>query len=446
MPKDARELENWPELFHRELDSGKPWGYLPLKNIDWNSPDGKAFLKDRCRKGDGDGVIKHFNVLRLKDETALKVLGWVIKSGAPIENMPAEVTFRGGEEKCKALWDVIVDNNKGKEYLELLRTSRSGDNEKKLKAYDYVVSEYKNKKLGALPESKVIFGKFEEEEKEDRERQRFREEQKLMEDQNLQEEQRLALIKRRRSLLTKYKVDILTKELRKKGVSYMKSLWRADALGVIHHYIDADDVRAYPEFIEALTTVIDHAVEKSFEETYQCVRAFPLLYGGEVRYDVPPVIEKAFKKYSTMLRAVEKEFVEQLDPREKQDYFFFTKIAVTNPNFDWTTISLDRLPQNGAIVYNDNDEKVYLSMQEQLEEVLIAAHEAGVKDSVPEKYRSFSHAEKGVLTTLSVLWDWQEKQHEAAEHKTTGLADLENVTKKKPSWFGKLFGRKSEPA
>ena len=440
MYKSTTEQENWPELFHRELDAGKPWNYLPLKNIDWNSTDGRMFLKERCIKGDGEGVIRHFRVLRLKDETALEVLGWIIAHGAPIESMPAEVTFRGGEEKCKVLWDTIVKYNKGKEYLELLRSCREGDSDKKLKAYDYVVLEYRSKGLGELPESKVIFGKFEEEEKEDQQKQKFREEQKLIDgqDQKHAEEQKQALIKRRRSLLTKSRMKGLTRELLDNGASAVKTLWRSDALGVLHHYVDADDVRDFPEFTKVLTQVIEHAIEKNFEETYKCVRAFPLLYGGQVRYDVPPVIEKAFKKYSMTLKAVEKEFLDLLDPREKQDYFFFTKVAVTNPEFDWNTINLERLPVDGAIIYNDLDEKVFLSLREQLEEILIAAHEAGIKDSIPKEYKNYYHADIGVLPTLAVLWTLQEKRRGTTQKKIVQDAE-EEAANKKSSWLRRLF-------
>jgi hypothetical protein len=435
MNRVTAEQENWPELFNRELDTGKPWSYLPLKDIDWNSTDGKLFLKRRCQKGDGENVIGHFKILRLKDETALEVLGWILANGAPIEKMPAEVTFRGGEEKCKPLWNAVVKYNKGKEYLELLRSCREGDNEKKLKAYDYVVSEYKSKKLGVLPESKVIFGKFEEEEKDDQQRQKLREEQKLMDGQGLAEEQKQALVKRRRSLLTNHRMGLLTKELQKKGTSAVKTLWRTDALGILHHYIDADDVKDFPEFIKALTLVIENAVEKNFEETYLCVRAFPLLYGGEVRYDIPPVIEKAFKKYPTILKAIEKEFLDLLDPREQQDYFFFTKMAVTNPDFNWKTIDLGRLPEDGVILYNESDEKIFLSLREQMEEILIAAHEAGIKDSIPEEYRNYYHADKGVLPTLAVLWSWQEGRKAATQNMAAATQDNAN----KSSWLGRLL-------
>jgi hypothetical protein len=434
---NPEELARTFELFHHELNSGKSLKDLPLKHIDWNSLDGREFLKKRCRSGDGDDVVNHLRILRLKDESAIEIICVAIAGGARIENIPAELTFHGGKDKCKAIWDTVVEYRKGKEYLGLLRSCRGGDNEKKIQAYDYVVLEYRYKGLGELPESKVIFGKFEEEEREARERERLNEEQKLIEEKNYKEEQKQAFIKKRRSLLTPPKMKFLTRELKEKGVSAIKTLWRSDALGALHHYVDADDVRDFPEFTNTLTKVIDNAIEKGFEETYRCVRAFPLLYGGQIRYDVPKVIEKAFKTYPMLLKAVEKEFLD-LDPREKQDYFFFTKVAVTNPEFDWGTINLERLPEDGVIIYNDREEEVALSLQQQLDEIVIAAHEAGLTKSIPKEFGGYHHTQIGVLT---ILVNWRDRIKKARADKTAAPA-AQNKGEKKGSWISRLFGKR----
>ena len=423
------EVESALELFHRELDAGKKFNELPLKHFDWNSEICRNFLKNRCRKGNGDDVVRLLKPLRVKDENAIEILCVAIANGAPFEGMPAELTFLGGKEKCKALWDAIVKHKKGREYLELLRSCGRGNEDKKLQAYDYVVLEYKYKGLGELPEGKVIFGKFEEEDKEDRQRQNLNEEQKLMEKQKLKEEQKQAFLKKRRNLLTKSKMSFLTRELQEKGVAAIRTLWSVEALGALHHYVDADDVKEFPEFTQALTKVVGNAVKKGFEETYRCVRAFPLLYGGAVRYDVPPVIEKAFKTYPMLLKAVEKEFLEQ-DPREKQDYFFFAKVAVTNPEFDWVNLNLARLPEEGVILYNERDEEYVLPLREQLEEIVIAAYEAGCGASIPQKYSGFNP-----VGVQEALYSWVEgkKQKEASARQ------VQVKDKKKDSWLSRLF-------
>ena len=176
----AGELERALELFYQEMDQGKTLTELPIKQIDWNGREGKRFLKARCRKGNGEDIVNHLKVLRLKDENAIDILCVAIANDVSIQNMPPELTFLGGEEKCKALWDTIVKHRKGKEYLELLRSCKTGSHEKKLHAYDYIVVEYKYKGLGILPPSKVVYGKFEEEEKEEQQRQAQRIEQQLM--------------------------------------------------------------------------------------------------------------------------------------------------------------------------------------------------------------------------------------------------------------------------
>ena len=426
----ADEVEMALASFRREMDAGKAFNELPIKHIDWNSDNCRNFLKSLCRKGFGRDVVKNLGVLRLKDVNALDVLCAAIANGVPFEGMPAELTFLGGIEKCKALWDTIVKFKKGKEYLELLRSCGKGNEEKKLHAYDYVVLEYKYKGLGRLPEGKVIFGKFEEEEKEERQRQSLDKEQKMMEEQQLREEQKQALLKKRRKLLTEPKMKYLTRELQEKGVSAIRTLWSMEALGALHHYVDADDVKDFPEFIQALTNVVEGAVEKGFEETFRCVRAFPLLYGGEVRYEVPPVIEKVFKTYPNILKAIEREFMNH-DPREKQDYFFFTKVAVTNPEFDWKNINLERLPEDGLIIYNDCDEMIILSLREQLEEIIIAAHDAGCLAYIPREYANYHPS--GVP---EVLYNWKEEK-KSKEAMDKQAADN---NEKKGSWLTRLFG------
>ena len=400
----SQQLNELLDLFDSELNAGKSLTSLPMKSVDWNSVAGKTFLKKRCgnKNGKGEEIIRHFTMLRLKDENAIEILCAAIQNGVPIDGAPAELTFRGGEEKCKKLWDKIVENKRGKEYLELLRSFRGGDADKKLKAYDYVVSGYKRKGFDALPESKVIFGKFEEEDQEDRQREKVRKEQQLIEDQQLAEEQRRKAMERhRRSILTPVKMKSLTKKLKENGIPAIKELWRADALGALHYYIDLDDVKDFPEFVEALKTVIDSAVNKGFEETFRCVRAFPLIYGGQVRYEVPPVIKKAFYKYPAMLKAIEREFADQLDPREKRDYFFYTKLAVANPQFDWSSINFEMLPEDGVDIYDDNDAKIVLSLREQMEDIVITAYETCVRESVPEEYAYYHYETDGVF---EVLW------------------------------------------
>jgi len=404
------------ELMHKELDNGNPFSKLPLKAVDWNDVYGKKFLKRRCArdKGNGAEIVRNLPLFRLKDENLIEILCSAIESGVSIKTVPAEVTFKGGEEKCKKLWDKIIECKKGKEYLEVLRSFRAGDMKKKLHAYDYIVAGYKRRGFDALPESKVIFGKFEEEEQDDRQREKVRREQQLLDAQQIEEEQkRKAIEKQRRTLLTPARMNFLTKELKENGVSAIKTLWRTDALGILHHYIDMDDVKDHPVFIETLTQVIDNAINKGFEETYRCVRAFPLVYGGQARYDVPPVVEKAFKKYPAMLKAVSKEFEDQLDPREKQDYFFFTKVAVTNPKFDWYDIDLSLLPEDGAVIYTENDEKVVLSLREQLEDIVITAYEAGVRN-IPKEFLNYDHNYLQ-FNHLEVLAVFMHKRHNNAK-------------------------------
>ena len=430
MAMKADEFESTLALFNREMAAGKTFNELPLKHIDWNNEMCRNFLKSLCRKGYGRDVVRSFGILRLKDVNALDVLCVAIANGVPFEGMPAELTFLGGKEKCKALWDTIVKFKKGKEYLELLRSCGRGNEDKKLQAYDYVVLEYKYKGLGRLPEGKVIFGKFEEEEKEERQRQSLDKEQKMMEEQQLKEEQKQALLKKRRKLLTEPKMKYLTRELQEKGVAAIRTLWSLEALGALHHYVDADDVKEFPEFIQALTNVVEGAVAKGFEETFRCVRTFPLLYGGEVRYGVPPVIEKVFKTYPNILKAIEREFMNH-DPREEQDYFFFAKVAVANPEFDWKNINLERLPEDGVTIYNERDEAIILSLREQLEEIIIAAHDAGCGAYIPMEYSNYHPA--GIL---EVLYNWTEGK----KPKATTVQPAQANVEKKSSWLSRLFG------
>jgi len=443
MPKileNSKEIENLLQMLGRELDMGQSLTKLPLNNIDWNGTDGRLFLKSRISKGDGENIINNLRLFRLKDEATVEILVQAVAKGVHMTHMPAVQTFSGGEEKCKRLWDKIIECKRGKEYLELLRSHAGGDRKlqgMKLHAYDYVVEGYKRKGFDKLPESKVIFGKFEEEDKEDEQREKVKKEQQLIGEQQLTEEQkRKALEKHRRSLVTPVMMKSLTKELKGKGILAVNDLWRANALGVLGHYADADDVKDFPEFLEALTAVVDDAVEKGFEAAFRCVLTFPLIYGSEVRYGVPPVIKKAFDKYpATMLKAIEKKLAEKHDPRGKRDYFFFTKVAVTNPAFDWEDINLGMMPEAGVTIYNDNDEAVVLSLREQLEEFVISANEAGVKDSIPKKYANYDYDRAGVL---EVLADWIGKDKRPEEKAVENVEDAKGIL----SFIMSIFGRK----
>ena len=237
-------------------------------------------------------------------------------------------------------------------------------------------------------------------------------------------------MRKRRKQFSKTKMEFFTKELKEKGVSAIKQLWRSDALG---NYADADDVKDFPLFTKELTRIINNAIEKGFEDTHRCVRAFPLLYGGEVRYGVPPVIEKAFKKYPLLLKAVEREFLD-FDPREKQDYFHFVKVAITNPNFDWQSINLDRLPEGGLVLFNDNDEKVVLPLRKQLEEITRSLcwteYSKGMCELSPYTHNS----------VLAVLGNLKEITKKKEQESVTQEAAVKKV-KNKGSWKNRLLNK-----
>ena len=401
--------------FHEQLDGGKRLNELPLKAIDWNSGEGITFLRERCRQGNVDDIIKHFRLLKLNERNLKRVLAIAVRYGARIGMLPLDyvVKVTKGQEKYRNdLLDTIVECGVAKDFLALLRLDRTLHGEKKYEVYDYIVAEYRKRGFGTLPNSEVVFGMdYEDEKREENERKNH---------------------------ITKEKMDFLAKQLNDEGIQGIKTLWRMDTgLGILH-YPNAEDVKEYPVFTEALTKVIDWAIEKDFEEAHKCARAFPLLYGGgTTAHAVPDVVDKAFKKYPMMLKSVERTFLEDAGDREKYDYFFFVKIAVTNPEFNWNDINLAMLPEDGVPVYNENDEMIVLNLQEQLNEFVLSACEAGISGAViPQEYSSYHDEQIGVLKIL-VKWRKAVKKESGEE---------ENQDADKPSFMRKILSLFKKPA
>jgi hypothetical protein len=407
------------KLFHQQLDIGKPLNELPLKAIDWNSSEGLLFLRDRCRKGNYEDIIRHFKLLRLNEKTGKLVMAAAVRNGVNIEMLPMDLavkTTKGKEKERNELMNTIIECGGAKEFLTLLRSDRTIQGDKKYETYDYVVAEYNRRGLGRLPSSDVVFGKDLEDEKRDE--------------------------NERKKHITKEKMEYLTKQLKENGINGIKMLWRIDnGLGILI-YPNIDDVKDYPAFTEALKEVIDAAIEKDFEEVFKCTRTFPLLYGsGAMAHVVPDVVDKAFKKYPMMLKSIERTFLKDVSDREKQDYFFFTKLAVTNPNFDWDDINLAFLPEDGITLYNEKDEPFVLSLREQLDELVISAYEAGIPGSaIPQDYASYHNEDIGAL---KILVKWRDAKNRKPP-------DEENSIESKPpvkqSFLRRIFGRfRSKP-
>jgi len=402
--------------FHEQLEGGKRLNELPLKVIDWNSGEGITFIRERCRQGNADDIVKHFRLLKLNERNVKRVLAIAVRYGARIGMLPLDHVVKvtkGKELYRNDLLDTIVECGGAKDFLALLRLDRTLHGEKKYEVYDYIVAEYRKKGFGTLPNSEVVFGMdYEDEKREENERKNH---------------------------ITKEKMDYLAKQLNDEGIQGIKTLWRMDTgLGILQ-YPNAEDVKEYPAFTEALAKVIDWAVEKNFEEAHKCARAFPLLYGGgTMSHAVPDAVEKAFKKYPMMLKSVERTFLEDAGDREKYDYFFFTKIAVTNPEFNWNDINLAMLPKDGVPVYNENDEMIVLNLQEQLNEFVLSACEAGISGAViPQDYSSYHDEQIGVL---KILVKWRKAEKKEAREDESGETD-------KQSFMGKILGlfRKKEP-
>ena len=405
----SKEISDTLALFQQQLNSGKSLKELPLRIIDWNSAEGVAFLRSRCyEKGTAEDIIKNFKYFTLTGKNSKVVLTAIVANSVHIGGLPVEriVKFAKGDEKeHQDLLDAIVEFGHTKEFLSMLRADKTYyDGPKKYDAYDYIVEKYGKQGFGNLPPSDVIFGKdFQDELKEENERKKY---------------------------ITKEKMAYLTKRLNDDGLDAVKLLWRGDiGLGILH-YPNVDDVRGYPDFTAALTKVIGNSLT-DFEELFQCTRAFPLLYGGgPMSHAVPDVIDKAFKKYHMLLTAFEKDFLEELGDRERQDYFFFAKLAVTNPKFNWDHIDFSKLPEEGAIVYNENDEQVILSLREQLEELVVAAVECGIPGSdIPAEYAQY-HTE--FTSTQIVIVNWRRKREEELRAK-------QQAEKEKASFFRRLF-------
>jgi len=389
-PLNTDDLTTTLTLFQQQLDSGKKLNELPIKYIDWNSVEGMHFLKERCRKGNSEDIIKQFRLLKLNEKNGKFVLAAAVRNGVSIGMLPIDhivKNTKGNEKERNDLINTIIECGGAREFLALLRSDRTIHGDKKYEVYDYVVVEYKKRGLGQLPNSEVVFGMdFEDEKREENERKKH---------------------------LTKEKMDFLTKKLKEEGVNGIRTLWRMDnGLGILH-YPNAEDVRDYPDFIKALTRVVERAIEKDFEETYKCVRTFPLLYGGgAMAHIVPDVIDKAFKKYIMMLKSIERNFCDEVNEKVKQDYFFFTKIAVTNPKFNWNDINLAMLPEEGLTIYNEKDEPIVLSLREQLDELVISAYESGIGGfEIPNEYASYDPDNIGVLKIL-VKWSNAGKKKE----------------------------------
>ena len=415
---DSAEIKRTLDLFHDGLDEGKRLNELPLRTIDWNSIDGMTFLKERCRRGNGENIVKNITMFRLGENNVKNILGVAVQKGVPMESLPLRSTFTGGKNKCKTLWDIIVDEGKGRarEFLDALRSDKATHCEAKKDAYDYVVAELKRKKIATFPDSRVVFGVLHEEE----------------------EVRRSADEDRRKRVITKERMSYLTMSLGAQGIGAMKEIWSAvTGLGELN-YINSDDVSEHPLFIEKLTNVVNSAVEKGFEETFRCVRALPLLYGGaELGFDssIPDVVDKAFKKYSMLLKAIEKIYLdEEMAPREKHDYFFWARLAATNPNFDLMDINLARLPDEGVTLYTDQGEAVVLPLQQQLEAIVETAIQAGVaEEDLPKAFAGYHVSPEGG-GILNVLYKWKEGK-KAAEQKDAAPPEP------KKSWMGRLLDR-----
>jgi len=405
---NAEDMKTTLKLFHEQLCAGKTLNELPLKVVDWNSGEGMHFLRDRCRNGNGEDIVRHFKILKLNEKNGKLVLAAAVRNGVHIHMIPLDATIKtakGKEHDRNTLLNTIIECGGAREYLGLLRSDKTYYGDKKYEVYDYVVSEYKRRGLGKLPNSEVVFGKdFEDEMRDENERKKH---------------------------ITKEKMDYLTKQLKEDGIHAIKMLWRMDnGLGVLH-YPNVDDVKDYTAFTETLTKVIDEAVEKDFEETFKCARAFPLLYGsGATAHIVPKIVEKAFKKHPMMLKSIERTFIDDMSDREKHDYFFFTRVAVTNPEFDWDDINLAMLPEDGVTVYNEKDEPVVLSLREQLDEFVIAAHESGIPGSaIPHEFAHYHHEDIGVL---KVLVQWREEKEKKLQKEN-------NSKTVKKSFIGKIL-------
>jgi len=409
----AEDIKTTLRLFREQLNAGKTLNELPLKVVDWNSGEGMHFLRDRCREGNGEDIVRHFKILKLNEKNGKLILAAAVRGGLHISMLPIDLTVKaakGKEHDRNILLNAIIESGGTKEYLRLLRSDKTIHGDKKYEVYDYVVTEYKRKGLGKLPNSEVVFGKdYEDEKREENERKRN---------------------------ITKEKMEYLTKQLKEEGIHAIKMLWRMDnGLGVLH-YPNTDDVKDYPAFTEALTKVVDVAVEKDFEEAFKCARAFPLLYGsGATAHIIPDVVVKAFKKHPMMLKSIERTFIDDTSDREKHDYFFFTRIAVTNPEFDWDDINLAMLPEDGVTLYNEKDEPIVLSLREQMDEFVIAAHESGIPGSaIPHEFAHYHHEDFGVL---KVLFRWRESKKKE-QHKKLQEKDVKEPQKK--SLFEKILG------
>ena len=405
---NAEDIKTTLELFHEQLCAGKTLNELPLKVVDWNSGAGMHFLRNRCRNGNGEDIVKHFKILKLNEKNGKLVLAAAVRNGVNIHMIPLDATIKttkGKEHDRNTLLNTIIECGGAREYLGLLRSDKTFYGDKKYEVYDYVVSEYKRRGLGKLPNSEVVFGKdFDDEIREENERKKH---------------------------ITKEKMDYLTKQLKEEGIHAIKKLWRMDnGLGVLH-YPNVDDIRDYHAFTEALTKVINEAVEKDFEDTFKCARAFSLLYGcSATAHVIPEVVEKAFRKYPMMLKSIERTFIDDAGDREKHDYFFFTRVAVTNPEFDWDEINLAMLPEDGVTVYNEKDEPIVLSLPEQLVELVITSHESGIPGSaIPHEFSHYHHEDIGVV---KVLVHWREARKKELQEK-------ESRKPMKKSFVGRLL-------
>lgn len=379
------------ELFHSQLDNGAKLTDVPIQSLGEYSQT--QFLLLRCQKGDSVAVAQHLKQLHLSSRNYQLVLTEAVQNGLPIENLPLWEWVYPHKKTMQTphLIQAIINRGEGEAFLSHLRT------------YARRASVFVKNSVDAL---------------------RLHPDEGITEIYDIVAE--MINAPNYESVLEGWKAERIAlatathpsnqPTLRQKLNTYAKeiNLHGHKALNIFScktedvtkpHYVGTYHAVESPEFMEALSKGFHNAYIESLNSAsseslpilLKWVSVVPLLCVDiaenlKCETKIPKTLHTAAKTHPALLKAIDDEFPVRIRNANSQEnivasevndiYFELAKSAVTNPNFNWNHLNLQRLT-----LRQTSDGQYLPPFEEQLEMLIAIAISKDIR--IPEHFEKF---------------------------------------------------------